>query len=314
MGDRTAARGTAGRTLEIGFFFPHAEREMAGASPGWSDVLRMAKTAEAMGLDSFWLPDHFLFRPEGEEPQGQWECWTLLSAVAASTSRIRIGPFVSCTGFRNPALLARMADTVDEISGGRLILGLGAGWNEAEYHAYGYPFDHRVDRFEEAVQIIHGLLHDGHVDFEGRFHSARECELRPRGPRPGGLPIMVGTNGDRMLRLAARYADGWNAFFWWTGNRADGVPALRNRIDEACREVGRDPSTMERTVCVLVELPGAVGTTFREAPLRGTPEEIAAGLSAYAEEGIRHVQLRIDPNTVEGLEALGPVLDILDRG
>ncbi len=301
------------RPIKVGIFFPHVEREMAGRTPRWSDVLVMAQTVEAMGFDSFWLPDHLLFRPAGEEPQGQWECWTLLAAVAACTSRIELGPFVSCTSFRNPALLAKMADTVDEISGGRLILGLGAGWNEAEYVAFGYPFDHRVSRFEEAVQIIHGLLRHGHVDFAGQFYSARDCELRPRGSRPGGPPIVIGTNGARMLRQTARYADGWNAFFWWTGNDAAGVPRLRERVDAACREVRRDPRTLERSVCVLVELPRATGTPFQEPPLRGSAEEIADALRAYARGGITHVQLRLDPNTLAGVSALAPVLALLDQ-
>jgi probable F420-dependent oxidoreductase len=313
MTDDASALAANTRRLKVGIFFPHVEREMAGRTPGWTDVLTMARTAEAMGFDSFWLPDHLLFRPDGGKPQGQWECWTLLAAIAACTSTIEIGPFVSCVGFRNPALLAKMADTVDEISGGRLILGLGAGWNEAEYTAFGYPFDHRVDRFEEAVQIIHALLRHGYVDFSGNYFSASECELRPRGPRRHGPPIMIGTNGERMLRQTALYADAWNAFFWWTGNTPSGIPPLRERVDAACQEVGRDPSSLERTVCVLVELPGATGTPFSETPLRGSPEAIAESLHAYADKGITHVQLRLDPNTADGLAALGPVLGLLER-
>jgi probable F420-dependent oxidoreductase len=300
------------RPLKVGVFFPHVEREMAGRTPRWNEVLTVARTVESMGFDSFWLPDHLLFRPQGEEPQGQWDCWSLLAAVAACTSRISIGPFVSCTSFRNPALLAKMADTVEEISDGRLILGLGAGWNEAEYVAFGYPFDHRVSRFEEAVTIITGLLREGHVDFAGRYYQARDCELRPRGPRPNGPPIMIGTVGARMLRQTALHADVWNAFFWWTGNDPSGVPPLREAVDTACDEVGRDPNTLERTTCILVELPGATGTPFQEPPLTGSAEQIAETLRAYAREGITHVQLRLDPNTVEGVEALAPVLALLD--
>lgn len=301
------------RPLKVGIFFPHVEREMAGDTPRWTDVLAAAQTTEALGFDSFWLPDHLLFRPDGQEPQGQWECWTLLSALAACTHRIEIGPFVSCNSFRNPALLAKMADTIDEISGGRLILGLGAGWNEAEYVAFGYPFDQRVSRFEEAVQIVHSLLRQGRIDFQGQFYSARDCELRPRGPRPNGPPIMIGTNGTRMLRQTARYADAWNAFFWWTGNEPGGIPVLREKVDAACDDIGRDPTTLERTACVLVELSGATGTPFQEPPLRGSPEQIANVLRSYAREGISHVQLRLDPNTRVGIEALAPVLAILDE-
>jgi probable F420-dependent oxidoreductase len=286
---------------------------MAGHTPRWRDVLDMAQTVEAMGFDSFWLPDHLLFRPPGEEPQGQWDCWSLLAAVAASTTRITIGPFVTCTSFRNPALLAKMAATVEEISGGRLILGLGAGWNEAEYIAFGYPFDHRVSRFEEAVTIIIGLLRDGHVDFEGTYYTVRDCELRPRGPRPQGPPIMIGTVGARMLRQTALHADAWNAFFWWTGNDPAGVPPLREAVDAACAEVGREPGTLERTACVLVELPGATGTSFQEPPVTGSAEQIAETLRAYALEGITHIQLRLDPNTVEGVAALAPILALLEE-
>lgn len=302
------------RPLKVGFFFPHGEQDMAKRSPSWTDILAIAQAAESAGFDSFWLPDHLLFTPEGEAGQGFWECWSLLAAVAASTSRIQIGPFVTCTGFRNPALLAKIADTVDEISGGRLILGLGAGWVESEYHAYGFPFDRRVSRFEEAIQIIHPLLRHGTVDFAGEFYSARECELRPRGPRTNGPPIMIGTTGDRMLHIAARYADLWNVFFLWTDNDLQRVITLQKQVDDACLAVGRDPRTLQRTACVLVELPGAVGTEFQAPPLRGTPQEIAEILRAYARAGITEVQLRFDPNSIAAVAAFQPILDALDAG
>lgn len=302
------------RPLKVGFFFPHGERDMAGETPRWQDILALARAAEDAGFDSFWMPDHLLFRPEGEEAQGLWEVWSLLAAIAASTSRIEIGPFVSCSSFRNPALLAKMADTVDEISNGRLILGLGAGWIQAEYDAFGFPFDHRVSRFEEAVQIVHGLLRNGAIDFEGEYYSARECELRPRGPRPQGPPIMIGTTGQRMLRQTALYADLWNVFFLWTGNDLARVAALREDVDAACHEVGRDPATLERTACLLVQLPGATGTGFAEPPLRGGPEAMADILRAYAAAGITQVQLRCDPNSLAAIEAMVPVLEALDAG
>lgn len=301
------------RPLKVGLFFPHGEGDMAGRTPRWADVLDMALTAEAIGFDSFWLPDHLLFRPEGEEAQGLWECWSLLAAIAASTSRIEIGPFVSCSSFRNPALLAKMVDTVDEISNGRLILGLGAGWIEAEYRAFGFPFERRVSRFEEAVQIVHSLLRTGYVDFEGHYYTARDCELRPRGPRSKGPPIMIGTTGPRMLKQTALYADSWNVFFLWTGNELARVSRLHAEVDAACVEAGRDPATLERTACVLVELPGATGTGFTEPPIRGSSEEIAESLRDYARAGITHVQLRIDPNSVDGVRALAPVLALLDE-
>src|SRR4051812_36727843 len=152
---------------------------------GWSDLKEMARHAEAVGFDSLWLPDHMIYDfaalggMPGAPPWGVWECWSMLSALAAVTSRVDLGTIVACTGFRNPALLAKMAVTLDEISGGRLILGLGAGYHEIEFRMFGYPFDHLVGRFEEALQIICPLLRTGAVDFQGKFYTARQCELRP---------------------------------------------------------------------------------------------------------------------------------------
>jgi len=305
--------GTRARPLKVGIMLPDTEREMGGRSARWADLLAMARTAEEAGFDSLWVADHLIFRFENEEPRGPWECWSLLSALAAVTTRVEIGPMVSCTAFRNPALLAKIADTVDEISGGRLILGLGAGWHEPEYRAFGYPFDHRVGRFEEALTIVHGLLRDGQIDFSGTYYEARECELRPRGPRPGGPPIMIGTTGERMLRLTARHAALWNA---WGANSPDRVPALREKVDAACAAVGRDPATLERTVTVLIDLPNRTGRPPREQGpfLTGSPEEIAGAFRGYAREGIIHIQAVLDPNTVAGIEALAPVLSLLDRG
>lgn len=276
----------------------------------------MARLGEQLGFDSVWVGDHLLYRDAVHGARGPWEAWTTLAGIAASTSRIAIGPLVACTSFHNPAMLAKLAGTVDEISGGRLILGLGAGWNETEYRAYGFPFDRRVARFAEAFTIIRSLLREGRVDFDGEFYTARDCELLPR-PRPGGPPLMVGSTGERMLALTVPYIDSWNAWYSWTGNRPEGVAPLRAKVDAACATAGRKPSEVERTVAVLVRLPGASGR--REAdpqqsarPLEGSAETIADGLRAYAREGIGHVQLVIDPITTASLEALGPVLENLD--
>ena len=200
----------------------------------------MARRGEQVGFDSVWLGDHLLYRDETHGARGPWEAWTMLAGIAASTSRIAIGPLVACTSFHNPAMLAKMATTVDEISGGRLILGLGAGWNETEYLAFGFPFDRRVARFAEAFTIIRTLLREGHIDFEGEFYSARDCELVPR-PRPGGPPLMVGSMGERMLALTVPHVDAWNAWYDWTGNRPEGVVPLREKVDAAATAAGRDP-------------------------------------------------------------------------
>jgi alkanesulfonate monooxygenase SsuD/methylene tetrahydromethanopterin reductase-like flavin-dependent oxidoreductase (luciferase family) len=283
----------------------------------WPEIVAMTRLGEQVGLDSVWVGDHLLYRDEVNGARGPWEAWTTLAGLAAATSRIAIGPLVACTSFHNPTMLAKLAGTVDEISGGRLILGLGAGWNETEYRAYGFPFDRRVARFAEAFTIIRSLLRDGKVDFAGEFYSARDCELVPR-PRPGGPPLMVGSIGERMLALTMPYVDSWNAWYSWTGNRPNGVAPLRAKVDAACIAAGRKPADVERTVAVLVRLPGATASR-REAdaseqvtPLEGSPDEMAEALRAYAREGVGHVQLVIDPINEASIEALAPVLERLD--
>ncbi|HEY8677486.1 MAG TPA: LLM class flavin-dependent oxidoreductase [Candidatus Dormibacteraeota bacterium] len=198
-----------------------------------------------------------------------------------------------------------LAATVDEISGGRLILGLGAGWNEPEYRAYGFPFDRRVARFAEAFTIIRSLLRDGQVDFAGEFYSARDCELVAR-PRPGGPPLLIGSSGDRMLDLTIPYVDAWNAWYVHTGNRPEGIAAHRDKVDAACRAAD------------LVWLEGGVGRQEGDAAspapaVEGPPEMIAETLRGFAREGIAHVQLVVDPITEASLEAIAPVLDHLDH-
>jgi alkanesulfonate monooxygenase SsuD/methylene tetrahydromethanopterin reductase-like flavin-dependent oxidoreductase (luciferase family) len=302
-----------GQSLKVGILLPEGEGRMDGATASWADLVSLARLAEDVGLDSLWVPDHLLYRSEGEVSRGTAESCSLLAALAAVTNRIELGSFVTCTSFRNPALLAKIADTIDEISGGRLILGLGAGWHEPEYMAYGYPFDHRVSRFEEALVIITGLLRDGHSDFDGRYYQARDCELRPRGPRPNGPPIMIGTTGKRMLGLTAQYADLWNIFFSETGNRVERIPEFQATVDTACVQAGRDPTSLGRTAAVLLHVsPEALSlktVELGDAPaLTGTPEDLAAALRAYADAGITHVQLALEPCTPAGLEAFAPVL------
>src|SRR5262249_1267521 len=283
---------------------------------GWEAVLAFAARAEALRFDSLWVPDHLLLTWE-EQTRGTWECWSLLAALAAVTTRVELGPLVTCTGFRSPALLAKMADTVDEISGGRLILGLGAGWSGPEDRAFGIPSDHRVDRFAEALQIIVPLLRPGRADCAGTYYAAQDCELRPRGPRPGGPPILIGAKGPRMLRLAATYADLWNA----EGplRRPEQLIPLRAAGDVACAEVGRDSATLGRSASVVVTLPLAQGDDEQIAPAGDgqpeltSPEEVAETLRGYAREGLSHIQLWLSPSTLAGLDWFAPVLHLLDR-
>jgi alkanesulfonate monooxygenase SsuD/methylene tetrahydromethanopterin reductase-like flavin-dependent oxidoreductase (luciferase family) len=308
--------------LKIGLMLPQTEGLRQKGMARWAEIRELALLAEDVGFDSLWVVDHFLYQLLGEERgRGVWECWSLLSALAATTRKVELGTLVLGMGFRNPALLAKMADTVDEISDGRLILGLGAGYHEREYRAFGYPFDHRVSRFVEAIRIVHGLLREGRIDFAGQYYEARECELRPRGPRPKGPPILIGSIGPRMLDLAARYADGWNAYYDDTRNSVANIPRLRELVDAACRTAGRDPATLTRTITVLAgdeadpdaswnRLPTAYGR-LELKPLSGSPEDVAAELTRYAGEGISHIQMSLDPTTPETIASFARVLECL---
>jgi len=279
----------------------------------------MARAAEESGFDSIWLGDHLLYRGDGREERGPWEVWTLLAALAAVTERVELGPLVACASFHPPGLIAKMAATVDEVSGGRFVLGLGAGWNETEFRAFGFPYDHRIDRFEEAFTIIRTLLREGSIDFDGRFFQARDCALLPKPARPGGPPLMVGSVGPRMLEITLPHVDMWNVWYRDSNNSPAGLEPILRALDEACRAVGRDPKTVERTSAVLVRLPGGTGrvmgdTTQKDVPpVAGSPSEIAARLREYADLGLAEVQVVVDPITIESIEALGPMLAELDR-
>ena len=296
----------------------------------WDVVLATAQRAASVGFDSLWLSDHLHMkreqlwltagRPVPPEVAlapflGAWECWSLVSALAVAVPHVELGTLVTCTGFRNPALLAKIVETVDAISGGRLILGLGSGDVEYEHHMFGFPFDHAVGRFEEAVHIITTLLREGRCDFQGTYHQVHDAVLEPRGPRPGGPPIMIGTlaTGPRMLGLAVRYADMWNGWLGHGRSWPDVLPPLRAAVDAACERSGRDPATLQRTITVRVAVLGerVIGGV---EPLAGTPREIADALRAYARGGVSHIQISLAPNTLRGIEAFGAVLEELDRG
>ncbi len=302
------------RPLAVGVQLPEVEREVR-----WPELRDIARTAEAVGFDSLWLGDHLLYRDDIHGIRGPWEAWSLLAALAEATERVEIGPLVAATSFHGPAMLAKKAATIDEISGGRLILGLGAGWNEVEYRAFGFPFDRRASRFEEAFTIIRTLLRDGEIDFAGEFYEARDCALAPRGPRPGGPPLMVGSLGPRVLRATLPHVDLWNTWHAWYGNRPEGLAALLARVDDACRDVGRDPADVGRTAAVYFQLAGGEGRRQHNPdrdsadPVRGTTDDMAAHLRAVAAAGVEHVQLVLDPITAGSVEQMGDVLALLGR-
>lgn len=275
----------------------------------FDEIKSTAIRCEDYGFDSLWVYDHLLYREKKDQTTGIWEAWTMLSALAAATSRVALGTLVSCNSFRNPALLAKMAHTVDEISGGRLILGIGAGWNQPEYDAFGYPFDHRVDRFEEAMQIIHPLLKEGRVDFSGTYYSARNCEIKPRSPRPGGPPLMIGGSRERMLQLTARYADIWNVGYMSIPRSVD---SMKKKMEKACKAEERDPATLQYTYMVSLAFPDLAGwdKDKKRGYLTGSPEELAEALAGFEQRGASELMFHIIPSSPEGYERLARAIEI----
>ncbi len=297
--------------MKIGVQLPEVEWEVP-----FPELIAMARAAEAVGFDSIWVGDHLLYDlPVG--PRGPWEAWTTLAALAAATERVQLGPLVACAGFHEPTMLAKQAATVDAISQGRLIVGLGSGWNEREYRAFGFPFDHRVSRFDEAFTIIRSLLRDGACDFHGEYYDIDSCVLHPQPHRPGGPPLMVGSIRPRMLSIALPHVDAWNV--WWSdfGNTPEGFAVVKTRVDAAIVAVGRRPGDVEATCAVHVRLPGGIGRQMgndgaeRIEAIQGSASEIADQLRRFAEVGASHIQLVVDPITRASIESLAEVLALI---
>jgi probable F420-dependent oxidoreductase len=298
----------SGRPLRVGIQLPEVEREVR-----WPEYLAMARAAEAAGFDSIWVGDHLLYGDERGE-RGPWEAWTLLAALAAVTERVELGPLVACAGFHPPGLIAKMAATVDEVSGGRFVLGLGAGWNEREYGAFGIPFDHRVSRFEESFAIVRGLLAGERVTLHGCYWQADDAVLLPvpaRRPR-----LMVGSNGPRMLAITLPHVQAWNSWYDDFGNSAEGFAKLNEQISGAARDAGRDPAEIERSACLFVLLDRSAG----ERPIRpdappveGPPERVAAALRELADAGADEAILVASPINERSIGELAEALALLGR-
>jgi probable F420-dependent oxidoreductase len=286
----------------VGIQLPEVEREVR-----WPEYVAMARAAEETGFDSIWVGDHYLYRGDGGRERGPWEAWTMLAALAAATDRVRLGPLVACLAFHEPAVLAKQAATVHEVSDGRLVVGVGAGWNRTEFDAFGIPYDHRASRFEESFEIVRRLLAGDRVSFEGRWHRVDDAVLLPAPAPPPTL--MVGSTGRRVLEATLPHVDVWNTWFDWYGNTAEGFAARIDEIDEACRSAGRDPVTLERSACVLVQLDGAGERRVEDGvtPLRGSDDEIAAGLRAIAAAGADELIVVADPIDEASIRRLGPI-------
>lgn len=297
--------------MKVGVQLPEVERPV-----GWTELRDIALAAEEAAFDSLWVGDHLLYRAEDGSTRGPWEAWSVLAGLAEATSTISLAPLVAATSFHSPAMLAKKAATVDEISGGRLILGLGAGWNKTEYEAFGFPYDNRVSRFEEAFTIIRTLIREGSIDFKGDFYTLEGMELVP--PARPDMPLLVGTNGPRMLSIAAPHIDMWNSWFVWFGNRPEGLAPLMEQVDEAAEAAGRDPAEIERTAAVLVQLDGGIGRKPGgdrppAPPIVGDRAAITEHLQSFSRAGIDHLQLVLDPIDLGSVEFMAGLLDDLRR-
>lgn len=294
---------------------PMLEKPLSGEKPSWPEIRNMAKHAEALGFDTVWVADELLWRiPDWPGPRGWWECVSMAGAVAASTSTVGVGTWVLSALHRNPGLTVKVAETLDEISGGRFILGLGAGHAGDQGATFGYPPDNTVSRYEEALQIVVPALRGEIVSSEGRYHHVQQLEIRPRGPRPGVIPLMLGAHGPRTMRLAARHADIWSAFATESSLPEWFAPML-DRLEEACVSVDRDPATLGRSIGVFVEPTDdhSAEATGLGVPISGSPAEIAETIARFGEIGVTRVELVPWPGTEESLDAIGPVIELLDE-
>jgi len=289
--------------VRVGVQLPEAERVVR-----WPEVVAMARAAEESGFESVWLGDHLLYRGDGREERGPWEVWTQLAGLAAVTERVRLGPLVACASFHPPGLIAKMAASVDEISGGRFVLGLGAGWNETEYRAFGLPYDHRVSRFEESFSIIRRTLAGERVQTAGRFWSAEDLVLLP--PPARRIPLMIGSNGPRMLSIALPHVHWWNTWYDRYGNTVEGFAELNAFVSAQAEHAGRDPAEVQRSTAVLVELdPEAVKRPHSDRRADPIPlDGLRAHLAALAEAGAAEAICILRPIDEQSIRAVGAEL------
>jgi alkanesulfonate monooxygenase SsuD/methylene tetrahydromethanopterin reductase-like flavin-dependent oxidoreductase (luciferase family) len=283
------------RRLEVGIQLPEVERVVRRA-----ELAAMAGAAEECGFDSIWVGDHLLYRGDGRSERGPWDCWTTLAWLAGITERVALGPLVACTAFHPPGILARQAAAIDELSAGRFVAALGAGWNEEEFRAFGIPFDHHVSRFEEAFTIVRRLLAGERVTFEGRFSVVEDAVLLP--PPSRRPKLMIGANAPRMLSIALPHVDAWNTWYASYGNTPEGFARRNAEVTEAAERVGRDPAQIERSACVLVEVEPA-GERPRDA--EAVPaHRLDDHLRALGEAGANEAILVVDPITESSIRLL----------
>ncbi len=300
------------RSFEIGLVLPMGESFVDGTTARWTEIRDLAIRAEEIGFAAVWTADELLWRTPDEPTHGWWECVAMTGAVAAATSRIKVGTWVLSALHRNPGITGKAVETLDEISGGRFVFGLGSGHAGRQGRTFGLPEEHVYARFEEALQIIVPLLRGGRADFEGTFNAARDMEHRPVGPRPGRIPIMIGAKGPKMMRQAVLHGDIWS---WYVQERSDlgEFGPLLKTLEAACLEVDRDPASIGRSAGIVVEPTSVSGAAEALAvPIRGSAEEIADGIRAFREAGYTQLELLVWPPTMRALDALAPVIELLN--
>jgi alkanesulfonate monooxygenase SsuD/methylene tetrahydromethanopterin reductase-like flavin-dependent oxidoreductase (luciferase family) len=280
--------------------FPHPDSTPA---PTWAELASLARWAEGSGFDTVWTCDEI----------GAWECLSLTGAVAASTSTIKVGTWVLSALQRNPATIAAAAETLDDIAGGRFVLGLGSG-HPGEADHFGFATDRFVSRYAEAVEIVVPLLRGREVNFDGAFHRATNAKIEPRGPRPGRVPLLMGGLGPRTMQLAARHADIWSCYATTSSDPASFVE-LSQRFDRECEYVGRDPRAVVRSVGVIVDtgLDGPKDTGPYGTPITGSTGEIIDTLAGFIDVGFTRVEFWWGPTppSLDAIESLGPIVAAL---
>jgi len=288
--------------MKIGVMIPVGDGDgESGGTPGWAEISRFAKTAESSGLDSVWLADHFFYQAPDGQTYGMHEAWTLLSAIAAVTTRVELGTMVLCGSFRDPGVVAKMAATLDLVSDGRVVLGVGAGWHDPEYEAFGLPTDHRVGRFAEWLEIVARLVRGETVSLDGKYHQVREAVLAPAAQRR--IPILIAATRPRMLDLTAQWADAWNTA--WFGPVDDKVRGRLGELDDALTRAGRPGNEVAKTVGITVrdvDQP-APAEPSRNA-IDGSVEELAKVMKDYEALGVEHLIVSPEPMTARSVERL----------
>ena len=293
--------------MKIGVQLPEVEREVS-----WLELLEMVRLIEDGGLDSVWVGDHVVYERDGAWV-GPWEAWSTMSAIAAVTERIEIGPLVASTSFHAPTMLAKKAAALDEISGGRFVLGIGAGSDRTDSDALGVSFDDRVGRFEEAFTIIRTLLTSGEIEYQGEYYQAVNCKLHPMPRTPGGPALMIGSIGPRMLALTLPFVDRWNSWYALFDNDPATAAGLLKWVDEQADKAGRVGEPVEKTLCSLF--------LFGETPLRHNAKNAISGseaqlvaLDGFRDIGVDHLHLVLDPITIETIEATSALVGAWRQG